>query len=62
MHKSSILRMQWFVDNYASKINIKDKIKVLDVGSYEVNGSYKHLFTEHKFDYWGLDIEEFFQI
>jgi len=57
MHKSSILRMKWFVDNYASKI-IENKIKVLDVGSYDVNGSYKHLFMEDKYEYFGLDMEE----
>jgi SAM-dependent methyltransferase len=57
MHKSSILRMQWFVDNYASKIN-KSEVKVLDVGSYDVNGSYKHLFNEQKYTYTGLDMED----
>ena len=36
MHVSSILRMRWFVENYASKIN-KSEVKVLDVGSYDVN-------------------------
>ena len=51
-----MLRMQWFVDNYASKIP-KSKIRVLDVGSYDVNGSYKHLFNEQKYDYTGLDME-----
>lgn len=57
MHKSSILRMQWFVDNYASKIT-KDKVRVLDVGSYDVNGSYRHLFDKSKYHYTGLDMEE----
>ena len=49
--------MQWFVDNYASKIN-KREVKVLDVGSYDVNGSYKHLFNEQKYTYTGLDMED----
>lgn len=57
MHKSSILRMKWFEENYASKIS-KDKIKVLDVGSYDVNGSYKHIFLDKKYEYIGLDMEE----
>ena len=57
MHDSSILRMKWFVENYASQIT-KDKIKVLDVGSYDVNGTYKHLFDEQKYEYTGLDMEE----
>ncbi len=57
MHNSSILRMKWFVDNFASKINSKD-IKILDVGSYDVNGSYKHLFFDDKYKYIGLDMEK----
>ena len=57
MHVSSILRMRWFVENYASKIN-KSEVKVLDVGSYDVNGSYKHLFKNEKFNYIGLDMED----
>lgn len=57
MHKSSMMRMKWFIDEYASQID-KENIKVLDVGSYNVNGSYKDLFTEEKYDYTGLDMEE----
>lgn len=57
MHTSSILRMKWFEENYVSKIN-KDKIKVLDVGSYDVNGSYKSIFVDKKYEYIGLDMEE----
>lgn len=48
--------MKWFVDNYASTIS-KTEIRVLDVGSYDVNGSYKHLFEERKYQYTGLDME-----
>ena len=57
MHKSSILRMEWFADNYVSKIN-KSEVKVLDVGSYDVNGSYKYIFNEPKYHYIGLDMED----
>lgn len=56
MHKSSMLRMQWFVDNYASKIT-KNNLKVLDVGSYGVNGTYRSLFNDSKYHYVGLDME-----
>ena len=52
MDKNSLLRMEWFIENY---ISILDK-KVLDVGSYDVNGSYKHLFPASRFDYVGLDV------
>jgi SAM-dependent methyltransferase len=49
--------MKWFVDNYASKIT-KNEVRVLDVGSYDVNGSYRPLFNESKYHYTGLDMEE----
>ena len=52
-----MLRMKWFIDNYASKI-AKEKIHVLDVGSYDVNGSYKNLFDSSQYEYTGLDMEE----
>lgn len=54
MHKSSLLRMQWFIQNYAEK---DKRIKVLDVGSYNVNGCYRELFDEVNCDYQGLDME-----
>jgi SAM-dependent methyltransferase len=57
MHQGSMLRMKWFFDHYASKI-AKKKIKVLDIGSQDVNGSYKPLFCEGKYEYTGLDMEE----
>jgi SAM-dependent methyltransferase len=49
--------MKWFVENYASKIQ-KDKISVLEIGSCDVNGSYKKLFAGNKYEYNGLDIEK----
>jgi SAM-dependent methyltransferase len=57
MHKSSILRMKWFVDHYASKIS-KTEVRVLDVGSYDVNGSYRHLFSAEQYQYTGMDMED----
>ncbi|MCO6400009.1 MAG: methyltransferase domain-containing protein, partial [Verrucomicrobia bacterium] len=57
MHHSSILRMQWFLDHYASRIP-HENVRVLDVGSYDVNGSYKHLFGDPKYHYTGLDMAE----
>lgn len=54
MHKSSMARMNWFVNTY---LNDKKKRKILDVGSYNVNGCYKELFCQEKFEYEGLDME-----
>ena len=55
MHKSSMKRMEWFLDNY---IDTKVEAKLLDVGSYDVNGSYKELFSDTSIKYTGLDMEE----
>ncbi|MFC1883806.1 class I SAM-dependent methyltransferase [Thermodesulfobacteriota bacterium] len=57
MHESSILRMKWFVDHYASEIP-KKEVKVLDVGSYDINGSYKPIFNKKRYKYTGLDMED----
>ncbi len=60
MHGSSILRMQWFVNEYLDHSTNKEKMKIIDVGSYDGsydgNGSYKHLFPNDKYDYKGLDM------
>ncbi len=58
MHASSILRMQWFIDTYLLDYNctVKDPISVLDVGSYNVNGTYRDLFPTPRFKYTGLDM------
>lgn len=55
MHKSAMMRMKWFVDKYVPK---DKKVKVLDVGSYSVNGNYKELFNGTQAEYVGLDITE----
>lgn len=54
MHKSAMLRMQWFIENYIPK---DKKVRILDVGSYSVNGNYRQLFRNIDVDYVGLDIE-----
>lgn len=49
-----MLRMQWFVNNYV----LGDKhVRVLDVGSYDVNGNYRVLFNGIDAEYVGLDVE-----
>ncbi len=57
MHISSKMRMKWFAKNYVSKIQ-KEKIKILDVGSHDFNGSYKDIFTDKKYEYVGMDMED----
>ena len=54
MHESAMLRMSWFVDNY---IKGKGRVRVLDVGSYNVNGCMRPLFDNTEAEYVGLDIE-----
>ncbi len=46
MHKSSYLRMEWFAKTFLNSSDVP--IAVLDVGSYDVNGSYKPLFHSEK--------------
>lgn len=53
MHRSTMLRMEWFINNYIKE----DNKRVLDVGSYSVNGSYRDLLRDKKVEYVGLDIE-----
>lgn len=61
MHPSAMVRMSWFVDNYIkSKITAtggRVKFRVLDVGSYDVNGCMRPLFDGTGVEYTGLDIE-----
>lgn len=54
MHLSSLKRMEWFANNFLKE---QRKYRVLDVGSFDVNGSYRSLFDPEKFDYVGLDME-----
>ncbi|GMO45797.1 MAG: hypothetical protein Ta2G_00760 [Termitinemataceae bacterium] len=57
MHESTMVRMEWFVQTFC---NYKQKtpIKILDVGSYDVNGSYKQFFYDERFMYTGLDMSK----
>jgi SAM-dependent methyltransferase len=56
MHQSSYEKMQLFRTKYLS-----DKtalaLNVLDVGSMDVNGSYRPLFDEPQWNYRGADLE-----
>ena len=53
MHKESYDIMERFVDKYLDK---NECLEILDVGSYDVNGTYKPLFQCPKWNYYGLDM------
>jgi SAM-dependent methyltransferase len=53
MHKESIELMNYFVNNYLDK---NKHLEILDVGSFNVNGSYRSLFENLNWTYYGLDI------
>lgn len=55
MHEATMNQMKKFAEKY---LDTNTKLKILDVGSYNVNGSYKKLFDNPNWQYVGLDIEE----
>lgn len=55
MHASSLCRMRWFRDTFTTA-NPAQPLSVLDVGSYNVNGTYRPLFAEPDYHYVGVDI------
>ena len=59
MHKAALLRMQWFVDQFVTPMAARldqRPLQVLDVGSYDVNGSHRAMFDASTFAYTGLDV------
>jgi SAM-dependent methyltransferase len=55
MHKESFQLMEYFIEKYLDK---NREIQIIDIGSYDVNGSYKSLLTKNNWKYTGLDIVE----
>jgi SAM-dependent methyltransferase len=49
-------RMEWFVQQFVPLRG--RRLRVLDVGSYDVNGTYRIYFPETRFEYTGLDMTE----
>ncbi len=47
--------MSLFIDKHLSDSKDK-KIKILDIGSNDINGSYRYLFSKHNWEYFGADI------
>ena len=55
MHNSSFEEMKKFVEKY---LDTKKNLKIIDIGSMDVNGTYKDLFNCENWEYIGLDLEE----
>lgn len=55
MHQSSIEKMTQFRDRYLSA-RANEPLRILDLGSQDVNGSYRPLFSEEAWHYVGLDM------
>jgi SAM-dependent methyltransferase len=56
MHKSSLDKMAWFVNEYLTDFRGLNK-SILDLGSYDVNGSYRDFFDDSAWKYQGVDME-----
>jgi hypothetical protein len=55
MHPSSMLEMSSFISNYLPRDR---ELDILDVGSYNVNGTYKEFIVDPMWTYTGMDISE----
>lgn len=54
MHKSSLEHMQQIAAKYLGEHNTP--LRIADIGSYDVNGSYKPFFTRPDWTYIGVDL------
>lgn len=55
MHQSSYLKMEWFKDRYLYD-RADEELKILDIGSCDMGGSYRPVFREKKWEYTGMDM------
>jgi len=53
MHVESFELMKYFAEKYLDR---NKKLRILDIGSCDVNGSYKSIFINDKWEYKGLDM------
>lgn len=53
MHTSSLAHMSRLVETY---LNTQSQLKVVDIGSWDVNGSYKPFFAQPGWNYCGVDL------
>lgn len=57
MHLSSYLKMEWFKNIYLADRK-DEKLKILDIGSCNMGGSYRLLFSEPAWSYTGMDMAQ----
>lgn len=55
MHRTAYRNCKRFADKY---LKSSEHHKILDVGSYDVNGSLQRIFMKDKWDYTGCDKEQ----
>lgn len=55
MHLGSYSKMSYFVNKYLDSLK-SQKLRILDVGSQDINGSYKPLFISSYWEYVGCDM------
>lgn len=55
MHKSSLAHVQGLVHKYLSA-STNRPLNIIDIGSYDVNGSYKQFFLHPAWKYTGVDL------
>lgn len=55
MHKSSYENMRRFADKYLKEYEAEN-LKIIDIGSQDVNGSYRNLFNKTGWKYTGADV------
>jgi len=56
MHETSFRNMQYFVSRYLDH-GTGERLRILDIGSRDVNGTYRPLFDRPGWIYTGLDTE-----
>lgn len=57
MHIGSLAKMKYFVKKYLERYSDR-KLRILDIGSQDVNGSYKQFFVKENWQYVGCDMVE----
>ena len=59
MHPSSMKNMELAIEKYVNPLREADpsrKLKIVDIGAQNVNGSYRTLFPVNSYDYLGADL------